>query len=67
MDQELSNRLDEIEGKVKQIYTSVEKTRKYFQIVLWVTIGMVVLPTLGLLFAVPVFLNSYINMTAGSL
>ena len=65
MDQELSNRLDEIEGKVNQIYTSVEKTRKYFQIVLWVTIAMVVLPAFGLLFAIPMFLNSYISATAG--
>ena len=58
MDQELINRLDVMEAKIGQIYTSVEKTRKYFQIVFWVTVAMVILPAIGLIFAIPAFLNS---------
>lgn len=53
--------------KIDAIYVSVEKTRKYFQIILWVTIAMVVLPAIGLLFAIPAFLNSYTTSLEGLL
>lgn len=53
------NRLAALEEKIDAIYESVEKTRKYFQITLWVTLALVVLPALGLLFAIPAFINSY--------
>lgn len=46
-------------AKIEAIYVSVEKTRRYFQIVMWVTIVVVVLPFIGLLFAIPAFINSY--------
>ena len=48
-----------LEAKIDAIYASVEKTRKYFQIVMWVTVALVVLPALGMLFAIPAFINSY--------
>lgn len=53
------NRLAALEEKIDAIYESVEKTRKYFQITLWVTLALVVLPALGLVFAIPAFVNSY--------
>lgn len=62
MEQDLTNlhkKLDEQAAKIEAIYTSVEKTRKYFQIIFWVTIITVVLPIIGLLFAIPSFLSTY--------
>jgi hypothetical protein len=66
-EQNASERLDAIESKLDAVYTSVEKTRKYFQIILWVTVAMVVLPAIGLVFVVPAFLNSYLGALDGLL
>ena len=59
MEQEIQKRLDEQQAKLDAIFESVEKTRKYFLVVMWVTIALVVLPAIGLLFAIPAFLNTY--------
>lgn len=67
MDQDIQNKLDELNTKVDAILASVEKTRKYFQIVLWVTVIMVVLPVVGLLFAIPAFMTSYMASFEGLL
>ncbi len=58
-DPDIEARLIELEQKLDKIYTSSEKTRKYF---LWapiITAIAVVLPLAGLLFAIPQFLSSY--------
>ncbi len=70
MEQEILKRLEmqdaAIQAKVDAIYQSVEKTRKYM---LWtgiVTIALIVLPAIGLVFALPAFvgqLNSEISLT----
>lgn len=65
MDEQLSQRISTLEEKVDAIYVSVEKTRKYFQLILWITLAMVVLPAIGLLFAIPAFLNSYMGAYDG--
>lgn len=49
--------------KIDAIYASVEKTRKYFQIILWLTVAMVVLPFLALLFVIPAFLASFSELS----
>ncbi len=59
MDAEIQKKLADQEVKLDAIYKSVEKTRKYFLVVLWVTVLAVVLPTIGLVFAIPSFLNTY--------
>ena len=62
MDQEIKNKLDAQEKKIDAIYSSVEKTRKYFLVIVWVTIIAVVLPIIGLLFAIPSFLSTYTSI-----
>ncbi len=57
----IETKLQALEEKVNAIFVSVEKTRKYFLVVLWVTVAMVVLPILGLIFVIPMFLNSYLG------
>ena len=62
MDLDMQTKLEAQDAKLEAIYQSVEKTRKYFLIVMWVTIAMVVLPVIGLLFAIPALLSSYASL-----
>ena len=59
MDQELNKKIEEQGLKIDAIYKSVEKTRKYFLMIVWITIIAVVLPLIGLVFVVPSFLSNY--------
>ena len=59
-------RLAAIEKKIDAMHASVEKMRQYFMWTLVVTIALVVLPAVGLVFAIPSFLSTY-NETLNSL
>jgi hypothetical protein len=59
MEPNIQQQLDEQGVKIDAIYESVEKTRKYFLVVMWVTLAAVVLPAVGLLFVIPSFIKSY--------
>jgi len=63
MDQELKNKLDEQGAKIDAIYKSVEKTRKYFLAIIWITVLAVVVPLIGLAFAIPSFLSNYSDLS----
>jgi F0F1-type ATP synthase membrane subunit c/vacuolar-type H+-ATPase subunit K len=63
MDQELKNKLDEQGVKIDAIYKSVEKTRKYFLTIIWITVLAVVIPLIGLAFAIPSFLSNYSDLS----
>lgn len=65
MDQDLKARLDAQDAKLQAIFVSVEKTRKYFLWIFWVTIIAFVLPLLGLVFAIPSFISTYSTMLNG--
>jgi len=67
MEQELLKKLEEQEAKIDAIFTSVEKTRKYFRVVMWVTILAIVIPVIGLSFAIPNFINTYTETFNGFL
>jgi hypothetical protein len=58
-------KLFELEAKIEAIYKSVEQTRK---ILLWtgiVTVAMIVLPVIGLLFAIPTFISQFQQLSTG--
>lgn len=57
--------LKENQRILKQTYTSAEKTRKYLLYTAIFTIVMFVLPIIGLIIVVPMFLNSYIGAING--
>lgn len=59
MEQDTNKKLLELEQKIDLIYISVEKTRKYFFWAMIITIVVLVLPIIGLVFAIPSFLNTY--------
>lgn len=51
-----------LEAKLDVIEADVKKMKKYFLLTFWVTIALFILPLLGLMFAIPKFLNSYANI-----
>lgn len=67
MEPETQNKMEEIDAKLNAIYISVEKTRKYFQITMWVTLAVVVLPLVGLIFVIPAFISTYTETLNGLL
>ncbi|MBL1434365.1 hypothetical protein COB87_002265 [Candidatus Wolfebacteria bacterium] len=67
MEIETQNKLEGMDAKLNAIYTSVEKTRKYFLTIMWITIAMVVLPIVGLLFVIPSFISTYTSTLEGLL
>lgn len=60
MEQEIKTKLEEQSAKIDAILESVEKTRKYFLVTMWITILVIVIPSIGLIFVIPAFLNSYL-------
>ncbi len=56
MDQEINKKLEEQSQKIDAIYRSVEKTRRYFLWTLIISVAVIVLPLVGLFFAIPSFL-----------
>ena len=63
--EDIEKRLDELGAKLDAVYVSVEKTRKYFQIIMWVTVILVVLPANALVFVIPAFISSYMSAFEG--
>ena len=61
MDDTSAQKLQEIEAKLDAVLTSVEKTRRNFQITMWITIVCVVAPLVISVFVVPMFLKSYVG------
>lgn len=59
MQPDIAKALEEQREKIDQIYASVEKTRKYFLWTMIITLALVILPLLGLIFALPAFLSTY--------
>ncbi|MCX6751607.1 MAG: hypothetical protein NT161_02455 [Candidatus Nomurabacteria bacterium] len=65
MDPELNKKIEEQGLKIDAIYKSVEKTRKYFLMIIWITIIAVVLPLIAMIFILPSFLSNYTNALGG--
>ena len=59
MDEDMKQRMAVLEGKIDAIYATTEKTRKYFQWTLIITVALVVLPAIVLIFAIPSFISTY--------
>ena len=65
MQGESMKRLADLEAKIDAIYISVEKTRKYFMWTLIISVALFVLPLIGLVFAIPAFMNNYMGSLQG--
>jgi type III secretory pathway component EscT len=61
MENNIDTRIGQLEEKMDKVYKSVEKIRKYF---LWtgiITVAVIVIPIIGLMFAIPAFMKNYIG------
>ena len=65
MENEIIEKIKEHDAKLDAIWGSVEKTRKYFLVMMWISIAVVVLPLIGLVFVVPMFINTYMGALDG--
>ena len=59
MEQDIQKKLEEQDAKLDAIFTSVEKTRKYFLVIICITVALVVIPSIVLIFALPSFIDTY--------
>jgi len=59
MEQDILKKLEEQDKKLEEIYRSVEKTRKYFLWTLIISLAFIILPLIGLIYAIPKMLNAY--------
>jgi len=67
MDTEVREKIEAQDKKLDAIWDSVEKTRKYFLTMLWITVALFVLPLIALFFILPAFLSSYLGSLEGLL
>ncbi len=58
MENDTAKKLEMLEAKIDAIYVSVEKTRKYFFWTMIITVVVLVVPIIGLLFAIPAFMDT---------
>ncbi|MFZ2555828.1 MAG: hypothetical protein WAZ27_00655 [Minisyncoccia bacterium] len=59
METEIAARLSAQDTKLEEIRVAVEATRKYMQFTFWITVVFLVLPLVGILYAVPKAMSSY--------
>lgn len=58
----MEEQIKNLEIKIDAIQADVKKMKRYFLLTFWVTIALFILPLIGLVFAIPKFLNSYVNI-----
>lgn len=65
IDPELSARLDAIAATAEKAYAAAESARKYLFWTGVITAALIILPLIGLAFALPTFLSSYATVLSG--
>jgi len=63
-EQQISQKLIELDTKLDKVYKSSEKTRKYILAMLIMSILFFILPAAGLIFVIPQFLSLYSDLGA---
>mgnify|MGYP001270233644 CR=1 FL=1 len=62
MEQEILQKLEELNKKVEKSAKQIQQMKKYFLWTLIVSIAVVVLPLIGLMFMIPQFISLYSNL-----
>lgn len=65
IDPELAAKLEEIGAKADRAYQAAEAVRKYLFWTGVITAALIVLPLIGLAFAIPQFINTYTSTLNG--
>lgn len=66
IDPELAAKLDEISAKADLAYRAAESARKYLFWTAVVTALLIIVPAIGLAFAIPQFISSYTTALTGA-
>lgn len=64
MEQEILRQIAVQNEVLQKVFISVEKTRKYFMWTLIVTLALFIIPLVGLMFVIPMFLGNLSTMLA---
>lgn len=64
IDPELAAKLEEISAKADKAYHAAESVRKYLFWTGVITVALIVLPLIGLAFAIPQLIGSYSSLNA---
>lgn len=62
-EQEILNKLAEQDKKIEEMSNYIKKVKKYIMIFIIVSIVAFVLPLIGILFAIPSFLDTYQDLS----
>lgn len=65
IDPELAAKLEEIGAKADRAYQAAETVRKYLFWTGVITVALIVLPLIGLAFAIPQFISTYTSTLNG--
>jgi len=57
--EQLEQKIEALEKKIDELQYSIDKIKKIFLWILIITVILFVLPLIGLIFAIPSFLNIY--------
>ncbi|MFZ6035540.1 MAG: hypothetical protein ACOYUK_00105 [Patescibacteria group bacterium] len=58
MDSELEKKLQQLESKIDAAYRSAERTRRMFMWTLIISVATIVLPLLGLIILIPLYVQT---------
>ena len=61
MEQDILQKLEEIEKKLEEDMKMVRQMRQYFFWTLIISLAVIVIPLIGLLFLLPQFISTYSN------
>jgi len=61
---DIEKKLTDLENKIDNVYITVEKTRKYIWWTMIVTIAVIIIPIIAIIFVIPSFLNSIVNIAS---
>ncbi len=53
----MEEQIKNLETKIDLLSADIKKLKRYFALTFWITIALVVLPVIGLAFAIPSFLS----------
>ncbi len=62
--QELLKKIDEMTAKIDEMEKTVKKLNNYFKWTAIITIALIVIPLIGLAFAIPSYINQINSLTS---
>lgn len=67
MEEQILQKIEEQNKKIDSLVEVVNKLRRYFLAIIWITVILFVLPLIAAVFVVPAFLDTYLSSFEGLL